>query len=99
MADPGLLLPHRENTLPISRKPYRRQDQIFMANNDNKSLLNQHRTKLSDLLALHEETPWSQDVIVNDRNRVRVVYNQPGEAVFDLINPDNDEVPRWTLRP
>jgi mannose-6-phosphate isomerase-like protein (cupin superfamily) len=62
-----------------------------MANNDNDQLLNQRRTKLSDLLAVHEETPWSEDVIVNDRNRVRVVYNQPGESVFDLINPDNDE--------
>ncbi len=63
-----------------------------MAKNDNNPLLNQSRTKLSELLAVHEETPWSEDVIVNDRNRVRVVYNQPGEAVFDLVNPDNDEI-------
>lgn len=62
-----------------------------MANSDNNSLLNQRKTSLSDLLAAHEETPWSEDVIVNDRNRVRVIYNQPGESVFDLINPDNDE--------
>ena len=62
-----------------------------MMTNDKSSLLNQHRTSLSDLLAAHEETPWSEDVIVNDRNRVRVVYNQPGESVFDLINPENDE--------
>ncbi|MDP6822269.1 MAG: cupin domain-containing protein [Dehalococcoidia bacterium] len=62
-----------------------------MADNDSNSLLNQRRTKLSDLLAVHEETPWSEDVIVNDRNRVRVVYNLPGESVFDLTNPDNDE--------
>jgi mannose-6-phosphate isomerase-like protein (cupin superfamily) len=62
-----------------------------MTTNDNSSLLNQRRTSLSDLLAAHEETPWSEDVIVNDRNRVRVIYNQPGESVFDLINPDNDE--------
>ena len=62
-----------------------------MMTNDNSSLLNQQRTSLSDLLAAHEETPWSEDVIVNDRNRVRVIYNQPGESVFDLINPDNDE--------
>lgn len=62
-----------------------------MTTNDNNSLLNQHRTSLSDLLAAHEETPWSEDVIVNDRNRVRVIYNQPGESLFDLNNPDNDE--------
>ncbi|MFP6593496.1 MAG: cupin domain-containing protein [Dehalococcoidia bacterium] len=62
-----------------------------MTTNDNSSLLNQQRTSLSDLLAAHEETPWSEDVIVNDRNRVRVIYNQPGESVFDLNNPDNDE--------
>ena len=62
-----------------------------MATNDNSSLLNQQRTSLSDLLAAHEETPWSEDVIVNDRNRVRVIYNQPSESVFDLINPSNDE--------
>jgi mannose-6-phosphate isomerase-like protein (cupin superfamily) len=62
-----------------------------MADNDNNSFLNQRRTSLSDLLATHEETPWSEDVIVNDRNRVRVIYNQPGESVFDLKNPDNDE--------
>ncbi len=62
-----------------------------MMTNDNGSLLNQQRTSLSDLLAAHEETPWSEDVIVNDRNRVRVIYNQPSESVFDLINPDNDE--------
>ncbi|MBT3943061.1 MAG: cupin domain-containing protein [Chloroflexi bacterium] len=63
-----------------------------MANSDNNSLLNLPRTKLSELLALHEETPWSEDVIVNDRNRVRVIYNMPGESLFDLINPDNDEI-------
>lgn len=62
-----------------------------MTTNDNNSLLNQHRTSLSDLLAAHEETPWSEDVIVNDRNRVRVIYNQPGESIFGLNNPDNDE--------
>ena len=62
-----------------------------MPTNDNSSLLNQQRTSLSDLLAAHEETPWSEDVIVNDRNRVRVIYNQPSESVFDLINPGNDE--------
>ena len=62
-----------------------------MTTKDNSSLLNQQRTSLSDLLAAHEETPWSEDVIVNDRNRVRVIYNQPGESVFDLNNPDNDE--------
>jgi len=62
-----------------------------MTTNDNNSLLNQRKTSLSDLLAAHEETPWSEDVIVNDRNRVRVIYNQPGESVFDLKNPDNDE--------
>lgn len=62
-----------------------------MAKDQHSPLLNRRRTKLSELLAAHEETPWSEDVIVNDRNRVRVVYNQPGEAVFDLVNPDNDE--------
>ncbi|MFP6678563.1 MAG: cupin domain-containing protein [Dehalococcoidia bacterium] len=63
-----------------------------MAKNKQSSLINQRRTKLSELLALHKETPWSEDVIVNDRNRVRVIYNMPGESVFDMVNPDNDEL-------
>ena len=57
-----------------------------MANSDNNSLLNQRRTSLSDLLAAHEETPWSEDVIVNDRNRVRVIYNQPADPLLSAAS-------------